>query len=134
MTSITPGVGALTAAGLTPTAQLTPPTLTQSEVQRAAISVDVDGDNTLVGAVAGQRIRVLALVLVASGGVNTAQLQTGASGRALTAVMDLADNGKLVLPYNPAGYCETGTGELLNLALTEANLVAGVINYVLVEI
>jgi hypothetical protein len=131
MTAPSPALGAAVLAGLAPVIENTRPSLTLSEVLYAAISASTDGNNTLVAGVAGKRIRVLSLVLVASGGVNTAQLQTAAGGVALTGVMDLADNGQLVMLYNPAGWCETGTGELLNMALTEATVVAGMLTYVL---
>jgi hypothetical protein len=131
MTAPAPGVGAVVGAGLAPVIENTRPSLALSDVLYAAISANVDGNNTLVAAVAGKRIRVLSLALVASGGVNTAQLQTAAGGIALTGVMDLASDGQVILPYNDAGWCECGTGELLNLALTEANVVAGMLTYVL---
>jgi len=132
-TTASPGVGAAVIAGLAPVIENTRPSMTLSEVQYAAVSASTDGHNTLVSAVSGQRIRVVSLVLVASGGVNTAQLQAGAGGIALSGVMDLTDNGQLILPYLPTGWCETGTGDLLNLELTEANLVAGVLGYVTAE-
>lgn len=134
MTTASPGVGAVTVTGLKPQPQLTPPTLTASEPQYAAVSAGSLGDNTLVEGVANKRIRVVAMALVASGGTNTVTLQSGASGIALTGGMDLADNAQWILPYNAAGWCETGTGDLLNLSLGAAHGVAGVVDYVLVEI
>jgi hypothetical protein len=131
MTAPSPALGAAVLAGLAPVIENTRPSLALSDVLYAAIAASTDGNNTLVAGVAGKRIRVLSMVLVASGGVNTAQLQTAAGGVALTGVMDLADNGQLTMLYNPAGWCETGTGELLNMALTEANAVAGMLTYVL---
>lgn len=104
----------------------------RSEVQYAAIAAAASGDNTLVAAVAGQRIRVHSLVLVASGGANSARLESGAGGDALTGVMDIADNGQLVLPHNPAGWCETDAGDLLNLELGSATAVAGLLTYTLI--
>lgn len=105
----------------------------QSAVQFAAIQAAALGDNTLVAAVAGKRIRVLSLVLVASGGVNTVRLESGAGGTALTGLMDLVAEGQLVLPFNPAGWCETAVAALLNLELSAATAVAGMLAYVLVE-
>lgn len=105
----------------------------RSEVQHAAIAAATAGDNTLVAAVTGKRIRVHALVLVASGGANTAALESAAGGTALTGDMDIADNGQLILPYNPAGWCQTVAGELLNLELAAATAVAGVLVYSLIE-
>lgn len=105
----------------------------RSDVQRAAVAAASSGDNTLVAAVAGKRIRVLALVLVASGGANSVRLESAAGGTALSGVMDLVSDGQLVLPYNAAGWCETVAAELLNLELSAATAVAGLLLYALVE-
>ena len=107
----------------------------QSEVQYAAVAATALGDNTLVAAAVAptRRIRVVSLVLVASGGANSVRLESAASGTALTGVMDIIDNGQLVLPYHPAGWCETAAGELLNLELSAATAVGGVLGYVTVE-
>lgn len=105
----------------------------QSQVQYAVVAAATGGDNTLVAAVTGKKIRVIALVLVASGGANSVRLESGASGTAITGVMDIIDNGQLVLPYNPAGWCETAAAALLNMELSAATAVAGVLGYVTVE-
>jgi hypothetical protein len=130
-TEATPGAGTLTAAGIAPWAEGDQPTLTLSDVQYAPVSADALGANTLVAAVPAQRIRVLALVLVASGGANTVQSHSDAGGAALTAAMDLGDNRQMTLPYNPAGWCQTIGGESLTLDLAVATLVAGLLTYVL---
>lgn len=105
----------------------------QSEVLYAVVSAATGGDNTLVAAVTATKIRVLALVLVASGGANTVRLESDASGTAITGQMDIVDNGQLVLPYSPAGWGETAAGKLLNLELSAGTSVAGVLTYVQVE-
>lgn len=89
-------------------------------------------DNTLVALVAAKQIRVLSLVLVASGGANNARLESGTGGTALTGVMNLAANGQLILQYNDAGWCETAAGVLLNLELSAATAVGGMLVYSLV--
>lgn len=104
----------------------------QSDVQFAAI-VAAATDNTLVAAVTGKKIRVLALFLVASGGANNARFESGTGGTALTGVMNLAANGQLSLPYNAAGHFETAAGALLNLELSAATAVGGYLVYVTVE-
>ena len=91
------------------------------------------GNNTLVAAVAGKTIRVLSAVLVASGGANTARFESAADGTALSGLMDILDNGQLVMPRNGFGWLETVAGELLNLELSAATLVAGVLVYEEVE-
>lgn len=105
----------------------------QSEVLYAVVSAASAGDNTLVAAVPGKKIRVMSLVLVASGGANTVRLESGAGGTALTGQMDIVDNGQLVLAWSPAGHCETAAAALLNLELSAATSVAGVLAYVTVE-
>jgi hypothetical protein len=105
----------------------------QSEVQYAVVAASTGGDNTLVLAVTDKKIRVMALALVASGGANSVRLESGASGTALTGVMDIISDGQLVLQYNPAGWCETAASDLLNLELSAGTAVGGVLGYVTVE-
>lgn len=105
----------------------------QSEVLRVAVAATTLGNNTLVAAVTGKKVRVLALALVASGGANTVRLESDADGTALTGQMDLVSDGQLVLPWNPAGWCETAASKLLNLELSAGTAVAGVLAYVTEE-
>jgi hypothetical protein len=105
----------------------------QSEVQYAVVAASTGGDNTLVLSVTDKKIRVMALALVASGGANSVRLESGASGTALTGVMDIISDGQLVLQYNPAGWCETAASDLLNLELSAGTAVGGVLGYVTVE-
>ena len=105
----------------------------QSEVQYAVVAASA-ADNTLVAAAgAGIKVRVVAAVFVASGGANSLRLESDTGGTALTGVMDVGDNLQLVLPYNPAGWCETAANKLLNLELAATTSVAGVLGYVLVS-
>lgn len=105
----------------------------QTDEQFAVIAAAAGGDNTLVAAVTGKKIRVTALVLVASGGANTIRFESAASGTALTGQMDILDNGQFVVPHNPVGWFETAASALLNLELSAATAVAGFLKYVLVE-
>lgn len=100
-----------------------------SEIQRAVIDVATLGDNTLVAAVAGKKIRVTSLFLVAAA-ANTLRFESGAGGAALTGQMVMAANGVLSLPHNPAGWFETAAGALLNLELSAAASVDGALSYV----
>jgi hypothetical protein len=95
----------------------------------AVIDVASSGDNTLVAAVVGKKIRVLSLFLVAAGAVNV-RLESGAGGTALTGQMNLAANGGFVLPPNVLGWCETASNTLLNLELSGAVSVDGALTYV----
>lgn len=101
-------------------------------VLRAAIS-GAAANNELVAAVAGKSIRVISAHFVASGGANTVRLESSSGGDALTGAMDLAADGQLDMPYNPAGHIETVAAENLNMELSAATLVAGWLTYVLVD-
>jgi len=100
-------------------------------IQRAAISAASNGDNTLVSAVTGKKIKVLGAVLVAANSV-VARFESGAGGTALSGQMSLIAGTPLVLPVMPAGYhwMETAAGALLNLELGGAVQVSGVLVYV----
>jgi hypothetical protein len=102
-----------------------------SAVQRAAISASSSGNNTLVAAVSGQKIKVLGMILVVSGDVDV-RLESGAGGTALTGVISLAEDGNgFVLPMAPPHYhwVETAAGALLNLELSGAVQVSGCLVY-----
>lgn len=96
---------------------------------RSAISAATSGNNTIVAAVAGKKIRVLAMSLSFSGTVN-AKFQSGASGTDKTGLFYGVANTQVVLPYNKLGWFETAAGALLNLNLSGAVAVGGVIDYI----
>ena len=95
----------------------------------AVIDAASSGDNTLVSAVASNKIRVLSLFLVSAGTV-TARFESGAGGTALTGQMNLVANSGFVLPFNPTGWFETAVNTLLNLELSGAISVDGSLVYV----
>lgn len=103
-----------------------------SEAKFAAIDVAGSGDNTIVAAVTGKKIRVLALFLVASAAV-TVRFESGAGGTALTGQMQLGANGVLVLPENANGWFQTAAAALLNLELSGAVSVDGGLVYLEVD-
>jgi len=94
----------------------------------AAISASTSGNNTLVAAVTGRKIRILAIVIAGAGTV-TATLQSGAAGTAISGALPLVANSSVALPYNPAGWGETAVGALLNLSLSGAVAVTGLLVY-----
>lgn len=110
------------------------PVQTGKRVYRAAVSAAGSGNNTLVAAVTGKKIKVLSLVLVAASAV-TVRLESGASGTALTGVMSLTANGGLQLVLPPTlqgfGWVETAQAVLLNLELGGAVQVSGMLTYYL---
>ncbi len=103
-----------------------------SELQYASVDAAGSGDNTLVAAVSGRKIRVLSLFLVASGAVTVA-FESDASGTALTGDMQVGANGNIAMPFNPEGWFQTVAGELLNMELGGATSVDGCLTYVLVD-
>ena len=104
-----------------------------SEVQFTPISAAGSGNNTLVAAQgAGVKVRVIALLLVASAAV-TAKFQSGAGGTDLTGAMSLAANAPLVLKASPTGYLETAANTLLNMVLGGAIQVSGCLVWVAVS-
>lgn len=95
----------------------------------AVISGATSGDNTVVAAVSGKKIRVLALKFVAAGTVNV-RFESAAGGTALTGVESYVVNTGAVLNYNPVGWFETVSGELLNMELSAAVQVSGHLTYI----
>jgi hypothetical protein len=102
-------------------------------VKSAVIDNATSGDNTLVAAVTGKRIRVLAMIAVMTGTAVTIRFESGAGGTALTGQMQPTAGGGFVLPYNPIGWFETAASELLNMELGGAQSVDGVLRYVEID-
>ena len=103
--------------------------LTSLTPKFAIIDNAAAGDNTLVASVASKKIRVHQAILVCSGGENTVRFESGASGTALTGQMTISDNQGFVLPFSPIGWFETAATTLLNLELSGATSVDGVLAY-----
>lgn len=102
-------------------------------LKRAAIDAAALGDNTLVAAVTGKKIRVLYLFAQMTGTSTTIRFESGAGGTALTGQMQPSQGGGFVLPFNPVGWFETSAGALLNMELGAAQSVDGVLGYVEVD-
>lgn len=102
-------------------------------VKRAVIDGATSGDNTLVSAVTGKKIRVLACFAMMTGTAVTIRFESAAGGTALTGQMQPTQGGGFVLPYNPVGWFETAEAELLNMELSGAQSVDGVLVYVEVD-
>lgn len=101
-------------------------------VKYAAIGAASSGDNTLVAAVSGKKIRVLSICLIAASGVNL-YFTSGAAGTVIfggsTNKIALAANGGFVLPEAPDGWMETVVGSALIMNLSGAIAVAGGLLY-----
>lgn len=95
----------------------------------AVIHHNTNGDNTIIAAVAGKKIRVLDIVIIAAG-TTTVRFESGAGGTALTGQMSLVAQSGLAPGFCPVGHFETAAGSLLNLELSAAVFVDGWIVYV----
>jgi hypothetical protein len=98
----------------------------------AKIDVTSSGNNTLVAASVGKKIRVLSMFMVSAGTV-TARLESNDAdddGTELTGQMNLVANSGFTLPFNPVGWFETGAGQFLNLELSGVVSVDGCLVYV----
>lgn len=91
------------------------------------------GDNPVVAAVTNKKIRVLAAFLTMTGTAVTVRFESGAGGEPLTGQMTPAQGQTITLGFNPVGWFETSTGELLNMELGGAQSVDGGLVYVLVD-
>lgn len=110
--------------------------------QYAKISGAASGDNEVIAAVAGKKIRILGLVIVAAGAV-TVYFKSGSTAICgdATNPMSLAANGGFVLPTPPAyptalapsGYMQTSAGEAFNMTLGGAVSVGGCVVYELID-
>lgn len=95
----------------------------------AIIDYAASGDNTVVAAVSGKKIRVVALSII-GGGTATVRFESGAGGTALTGQMTMAVNIEMTMPFNPAGWFETSFSTLLNMELSAAVTMDGMITYI----
>lgn len=108
------------------------PCISQAEVLYAVIDGATSGDNTIVAATAGKRIRVLAGSLTMTGTLVTIRFESGAGGTALTGQMQPLAGNTITIPYCPMGNFQTAAGSLLNMELSGAQSVDGWIVYQLV--
>lgn len=97
-------------------------------LKTATIAASTSGNNTIVAALTGRKIRVVAMFATCAGTVNF-KWQSGAGGTDLTGLTYGVANSGLVLPYNPEGWFETSAGSLLNLNLSAAIAVGGMVQY-----
>ena len=94
------------------------------------IDAAISGDNTIQAAVAGKKLRVLAMNLLVAGAV-TVRIEDGAGGTAMTGQYQFGAQGEgIVLPFNPVGWFETTANTLLNMELSAAISVDGSFVYV----
>ena len=98
-------------------------------IKFAKVSVSSSGDNTIVSAVTGAKIKVLSVLLVSSGTVSVKWISNAID---LTGAMPLVANSGFVLPASSPGqghYFESATSQSLILNLSSGVAVNGHISY-----
>lgn len=101
-------------------------------VKQAIVDAASAGDNTIVAAVSGRMIRLIAMSLSVAGDV-TAAWRSGTGGGATTMIpaRTFKSGGGMDGNWGPWGYyCRTVAGEALNLYLGGAVQVSGTVNYI----
>lgn len=101
------------------------------QIKSAAIAASSSGDNTVVAAVTGKKIRVLGYVLVANAAVNT-KWKSGASTDKTGLLYNAANGGvsaSVVADPGEVFWFETTSGEALVLNLSAAVAVGGHVVY-----
>lgn len=97
-----------------------------SETIKVSFDENTAADHELVAAEAGKKIVLVSMLLVASDAVSV-QFKSAANN--ISGVMPLAANAGFVLDQNYTGHTETNTGEALNLNLSAAIQVGGMLSY-----
>jgi len=105
--------------------------ISMAPVKFAPIDHATSGNNSIVAASAGKKIRVLCFGFVSAGTV-TARFESAADGTALTGQMTMAVNTGFSSPFSPVGLFETVAGDALNLELSAGVSVDGFLVYQLV--
>lgn len=85
------------------------------------------GDNAIVAAVSGGRIRVLAVTVITTL-ANNVKFRSATTD--ISATFPLGANGGFVLPYNEHGWFQTAIGQALNLNMTVATATAVQVQYI----
>jgi len=102
-----------------------------SDVISTTIGPSSSGDNTLIAATTGRKIRVLACSISAASSVNVKFTSSTTSD--LTKLFYLATGElNIALPYNPMGWFQTVAGELLGMNLSGGVVVAVQLTYAIV--
>jgi hypothetical protein len=99
-----------------------------SGVGKAKISVATPGATTIVPAVPGKVIRVIGAYFVAGGAVNI-NWQSTITTSVADGVQDFAQNGGIVLGFNPIGWFDTVQGEGLDIFTSNGSQVGGNLIY-----
>ena len=96
-------------------------------VNFAKIDTAASGSSALVGAVSGKKIRVMSLNFIAGGDVSVSLLS---AATALTGAYPLTAQAGLSATGGAYGVMETASGQALNINLSAAVQVSGVLSYI----
>jgi len=98
-----------------------------------AIAFSGNGNNTVLSAVGGKRLRVLSMALVASTATGL-HITDGPSGPGIYAssafTSQFAANGGIVLPFNPLGWFQTTSGSAVVFNISATSSIGGSLTYV----
>jgi hypothetical protein len=92
-------------------------------------------DSSIVAAVTGMKIRVLALAAVVGGGGATNitfNSKGSGAGTAITGLFAVGANGALVLPFAEGGWFDTNSGEALTVTTGTGDATGITVRYVLI--
>jgi len=93
------------------------------------INASASGITTQIASVSGKKIRVIALVLTSNGTVNV-KFQSSTTPTDKTGLFYEVANTGFSMPLNPYGWFETISGEALNINLSAAIAVGGILQYI----
>ena len=86
-------------------------------------------DDTVIAAVTGKKLRVLALAVVCGSPASSVLFQSGTANDK-TPTLTPGANGGFVLPFNPVGWFETNAGEALTLTTGAGSQTGTIVVYV----
>ena len=93
------------------------------------LGFQTSGDHTIITPHYGRRIRVVQCALIAHGDVYV-YFRSGAGGDAITGSISMTNNTGYVMPFSDVGWFQTDEGEALEINLSAAIYVGGVLAYV----
>ncbi len=111
------------------------PVQQEPEILRAIANISASQtDSSIVTAVTGKKIRIVAVAAVAAATATNITFNTkpAGAGTGISPVFANGANGGEVLPYNPRGWFETNSGEGLTATTGSGSATGVLINYILV--
>lgn len=109
-----------------------PTTIRSPELYANATVAASQTDSSIIAAVTSKKIRVISLVALTGGTATTSTFNSKGSGAgvAITPPFSFGSNGGFVLPFNPAGWFETASGQALTVTTGAGSTTGYQITYV----